>query len=133
MDGLGETEVEHLDCAGGSDLDVRGLQVAVDNPLLVRGFERLDNLSCDGKRLVYGNGTTPDAIGKRFTFDQFHDDRSNDAGTLQPVDLSDVRVVQGGEHTRFAREALEAVGVVAELRCQDFDRDIAVQLGSRAR
>jgi len=31
----------HLDGAIAADFDVRGFQIAVDNPLLVRGFERL--------------------------------------------------------------------------------------------
>ena len=36
----------------GRDLDVRGLQVAVDDALLVRGFERLGDLPRDRQRLV---------------------------------------------------------------------------------
>ena len=59
MDRLGETEVEHLDRAVGSDLDVRGFQVAVNDALLVRGFERRGNLPCDGERLVYGAAIEP--------------------------------------------------------------------------
>ena len=38
---LRQPEVEHLHRAVGSQLDVRWLQIAVDDPLLVRRFERL--------------------------------------------------------------------------------------------
>ena len=49
---LCQTEVEHLDRAVGADLDVRGLQIAMDDPLLVRGFERVGDLPRDRQRLV---------------------------------------------------------------------------------
>ena len=42
--GLGEAEVEHLDLAVRCHLHVRGLEVAVDDALLVRLFERLGDL-----------------------------------------------------------------------------------------
>ena len=47
-----QAEVEHLHRAVGADLDVGGLQIAVDDPLLVRRFERLRDLLRDRQRLV---------------------------------------------------------------------------------
>ena len=41
---LRQTEVEHLHRAVGADLDVGRLQIAMDDALLVRGFERLGDL-----------------------------------------------------------------------------------------
>ena len=49
---LGEAEVEHLHRAVGPHLDIRGLEIAVDDPLLVRRFERLRDLLRDGQCLV---------------------------------------------------------------------------------
>ena len=49
---LREAEVQHLHRAVGSHLDVRGLQIAVDDPLLVRRFERLGDLPRDRQRFV---------------------------------------------------------------------------------
>ena len=49
---LREAEVEHLHHAVRRDLDVRGLQIAMDDPLLVGGFERLGDLPRDRQRLV---------------------------------------------------------------------------------
>ena len=49
---LRETEVEHLHRAVGAHFDVRGLQIAVNDALFVRGFERLGDLLRDGQCLV---------------------------------------------------------------------------------
>ena len=53
---LRQPEVEHLDGAVRPHLDVRRLQIAMDDPLLVRGLERLGNLPRDRQRLVDGIG-----------------------------------------------------------------------------
>ena len=60
-----QTEVEHLHRAIGPHLDVRGLEIAVDDPLLVRRFERLGDLLRDRQRLVDGDRSLRDAIGER--------------------------------------------------------------------
>ena len=52
---LGEAEVEDLHRAVGAHFDVRGLEIAMDEPLLVCGFERLGNLFRDRQRLVDRN------------------------------------------------------------------------------
>ena len=49
---LRQAEVQHLHRAVRSHLDVRRLQVAMDDALLVRRFERLGDLLRDGQRLV---------------------------------------------------------------------------------
>ena len=45
--GLRQPEVQHLHRAIGFDLDVGGLQIAMDDALLVRGLERLGDLLRD--------------------------------------------------------------------------------------
>ena len=52
VDRFRQTEVEHLHRAVGADLDVRGLEIAVNDALLVRRFERVGNLPRDRERLV---------------------------------------------------------------------------------
>jgi hypothetical protein len=46
-DRLGEPEIEHLDRSVRPQLDVRGLQVAVDDSLFVGRFERVGDLPGD--------------------------------------------------------------------------------------
>ena len=62
---LRETEIQHLDRAVGADLDVGRLQIAMDDALLVRGFERLGDLLRDRQRLVERNRALRDAIRER--------------------------------------------------------------------
>ena len=64
---LGKAEVEHLHRAVGPHLDIRGLQVAVNDPLLVRGFERGGDLTRDRQRFVerIGPRREPMASGRR--------------------------------------------------------------------
>ncbi len=49
-------------------------------------------------------------------------------GLLQPVDRSDVRVVEGGKDFRLALEPSQPLRVLGELIGQDFDRDIPAEL-----
>jgi hypothetical protein len=52
---LREPEVEDLHRAISTHLDVRGLQIAMDDRLLVRGFECLGDLLRDGQRVAHWN------------------------------------------------------------------------------
>jgi hypothetical protein len=52
------------------NLDVRGFQIAMDDVLLVRRFERLDNLPCDWQRFVERKRSLGNALGERGTFDE---------------------------------------------------------------
>ena len=52
---LGQTEVEHFDRAVVTQLDIRGLEIAVDDAVLVRGLERLGDLPGDGHQFRPGH------------------------------------------------------------------------------
>ena len=45
-----------------ADFDVRGLEIAVDDPLFVRRFERLGDLFRDRQRLVQRNRAARDPL-----------------------------------------------------------------------
>ena len=55
FDRLRQSEVQHLHRAIVADLDVGGLQIAMDDALLVRGLERLGDLLRDRQCLVDWN------------------------------------------------------------------------------
>ena len=57
-DRLGEAEVEDLHGSVRRDLDVRGLQVAVDDALVVRDFEGLGDLPRDAQYLCERQSAT---------------------------------------------------------------------------
>jgi hypothetical protein len=83
---------------------------------------------------------SPDSIGKRRAFDELQHERPrrlkparydptcHDRRLFDPVDGCNVRVVERGEHLRFAFEAREAVGIAREFLGQDLQRDIAIEL-----
>ena len=48
---------------------------------------------------------------------------------FEPVDGSDVRMIQRGERLRFARESRQALPVMRERLGQDLDRHVAIQRG----
>ena len=73
---LRQPEVEHLHRAVRPHLDVGGLQVAVDDALLVRGFERLGNLLRNRQRFIDGNRPLRDAVRERRPLDQLHHERT---------------------------------------------------------
>ena len=48
-------------------------------------------------------------------------------GVFETVDVRDVRMIQRGQHLRFALESREPVGISRERLGQDLDRDVAIQ------
>ncbi len=69
---LGQAEVEDLDLPVRRHLHVRGLEVAVDDALLVRLLEGLGDLLRDGDRLVDRNRPALQALGEVFALDELH-------------------------------------------------------------
>ena len=125
--GFREAEVEHLHRAIRSQLDVRGLQIAVDDALFVCRLERVGNLPCDRERLVERNRAAGDSLREVLALDQLHDQRRGVTRLLEAVDLRDVRVVQRGERLRLALEPREALRIGREQVWQNFDCDLALQ------
>ena len=74
---LGEPEVEDLDRAVGSDLDVGGFEIAVDDALLVRRLEGLGDLEGDGDGLVHRDRAASDALGEILAVDELHDEEGD--------------------------------------------------------
>ncbi len=84
----------------------------MNNPSLVGGFERVGDLSGNGKRFVERDGSLGNAIGQRRSFNEFEHERPDAISVLEPVDVPDVRVVQRSEDPGFTFEAGEAVGIL---------------------
>jgi hypothetical protein len=90
-----ESDIEHLDSAIGPQLDVRRLQIAMDDAVLVCRFERIGDLPCDRKRFLDRDGpTTVQPLRQRVTLDQFHHEEPRGTRIVEPVDRRNVRVIQ---------------------------------------
>ena len=122
---FGEAEIQHFHAALGSDFDVGGLEIAVHDALLVRVFQRFGDLARNGQSFLERHGPARDPFGEGGAFDQFENKRA----LFDTVDRRDVGMVQRGQHLRFAGEARQAVGIGGENVRQDFDGDVAIELG----
>ena len=124
---LGQAEIQHLHRAVRPHLDVGRLQIAVDDPRLVRRFQRLGDLARDRQRLVQRDRAVPKSIGQRRPLDQLQDEPVDSLAPLQSVDCPDVRMVQRRQDLRFALEPREPVRIGRHRRGQHLDRDVPLQ------
>ena len=126
---LGETEVEDLDHAVGGQLDVRRLQVAVNDPALVRRLERLRDLPREIDRFGEGQPSSLQALGQILAGDQLHREEAMALVLMEAVDRCDVRMVEGGQDLGLPLEASESLGTLGERRREEFQRNLPVELG----
>ncbi len=127
---LRQAEVEHLHRPSARDLDVRGFQIAMNDPLLVGRFEGLGDLLRDRQRLI-------DAESDRARSDRPASSPSTSSMTSARITAgcprgrgcaAMLRMIQGGEHLGFAREPRERSGSRAKASGSDLHRDVAIQL-----
>ena len=131
-----EAEVEHLDevaarAAVVAQEDVLGLEVAVDDPLLVRRVERVRDLAGDGKR---GRGVqpvfAPQPIGQRLALQVLHHEVEFAVRRVAEVgDIDDVLVTDLVDRFCFGHEARHHVGVLGELRVDGLHRHLLANHG----
>jgi hypothetical protein len=121
-------EVAVLAPGGLGDEHVRGLDVAVDEALLVRGVERLGDLGEELDRaLRLERPLLGDDLGQVRALHVAHREEE-DAGLLSClVDGDDVRVIERGGDARLAQEALAKALVLRELGRDHLERDLASQ------
>ena len=97
----------------GAHLDVRRLQIAMNDALLVRRFERLGDLPGDRQRFVERD--RPCAMRSASVGPSTSSITSalDAVGVLQAVDRRDVRMIQRGQDFRLALEPREPLGIAA--------------------
>ena len=78
----------------------------------VRSIERIGYLDSDMPRFVDRKRAVRDPRLERRTLDQLHNDDLIRAEPFKSVNSCDVRVVERGEHLRFAGESRDAIRVV---------------------
>ena len=81
----------------------------MDDALLVRRFECLGDLLRDRQRVIKRDRPAGNSLGKIFPLHQLHHERPDAAALFEPVDVSDVGMVQRRQHLRFARKSGQAV------------------------
>src|SRR5262249_17923057 len=125
---LRQAEVEHFYLVVGRERDIRRLEIAVDDALVVRGLQGVGNLPRDRQRIAEGQTAAPEPPGERVAFDELEDKQARLSNLLESMNRGDVRMVQRREHLRFASESREPFRIEGERGGQDLDRDLALQL-----
>ena len=124
---LGEAEVEDLDLAVVRDEHVLGLQVAVDDALLVGRRQPVRDLGADLDGLAQGQRAAGNALAQRLAFEQLRDDVGGALVVTRVVDREDVGMVEQARGAGLLLEAAQPVGVGREGAGQDLDRHVARQ------
>ena len=103
----------------------------MNDPLLVRGFQRFRDLLRDRQRFIERDWTLRDAIRERRPLNQFHHERRRAFGAFQAVDGRDMRMIERRQHFGFALEAREPFRIIGDRRGQHLDGYLALQVGVR--
>ena len=67
-------------------------------------------------------------LAQRLAIDKLHRDEMHAFSFANLIDVSDVRMIQRGRGLRLLNEAPHSIGVSREIRRQNFERDIAIEL-----
>ena len=124
-----DPEVGDLDAALAVDEHVVGLDVPVDDPVLVRVAERGEDLPRVRDRDGHGaRAARHDQLLQRPALDVLHHDVVRAVGDPAVVDRDDVRVREPGGVRRLAPEALDELLVVRVPLVEDLHGDVASEL-----
>jgi hypothetical protein len=136
-DQLGDPEVEQLDLDSAvvpglaqPQPDVVGLEIAVDEALVVRRLERAQRLVEDRKRLGPGQRAAADPRRQRLALEVLHhEEHAAVRIAAEVVDVDDVLVPDRVDRARLLVEPLDDLLGPAQLRLQDLDRRGPADLG----
>ena len=125
---LGDAEVEQLHAAGRVDDDVRGLEVAVDDEVLVRVLDRRADVEEQPQPRLDAQPVGVAVRGDRLAVHVLHHEvRQLAVGDAAVEELRDVRMAQRREDLPLGEKSPLDLPVV-EAAADDFDRHAAAEL-----
>ena len=101
----------------------------MDDALGTRRFKRVRDLDAELQQGRKFQGAAADAFVERLAFEKLHHDEVLALVLIDLVDRADAGMIQRGGGARFTLKALEHRGVLRHLRGQEFDGDVAAELG----
>ena len=100
----------------------------MDDPLAVRGAERLGDLNAQRQRLPHRQRAAGERRGQRLSLDVLHDDEAAPVlGFAGLVDGADARVIERGGGAGLAEQAAAGVGIDELVGGDELDRDVALE------
>ena len=136
VEGFGEAEVQHFHFAIARDLDVRRLEIAMDDPPVVRRFQGYCNLQRRRDGFVQRDRTAREPVLERLAVDQLEDEYGQPrrrVALFDAVDCRDMWMVQRGEQTRLALEPRQPFWIGQEQRAAESEATSRCSRRSRAR
>jgi hypothetical protein len=122
----GDAEVAQVGVAVFIQHDVAGLQIAVDDALLVRVIQRQRHLTQRLFQLIHLGLAAPDELLQAAPGQIAHDDIGQALVLAVIVDGQDVGMFQVGDDIHLALETFVKAGVVQQMTRQHFDGNRAV-------
>ena len=127
---LREAEVEHLHAVRrGVEHDVGRLQIAMRDPALMRGADRVGQRDGQVEHAIERQPFGRDHLLERLTVDELEREKRHAVRFLDGMDRDDVRMIERGRGARLALEALAAIGIERKLAREHFERDVPLQPG----
>ena len=99
----------------------------MNDPLFVRGGQRVRDLRADLQRFVDLQRAALEARRQGLAVQELHDEIVGGAFPADVVQRADVRVVERGDGAGLALEPFTNLGVFGKVRGEDLDRDVAPQ------
>ncbi len=93
----------------------------------MRGGERVTDLNGEIESLLQRDRAFTQAVGKSFAFEVLHDQVGSAVVLADVVEVTDVRMVEGGDGAGFAFEAGGEFGVGREVCGKNLDGDDAIE------
>jgi hypothetical protein len=124
----GQAEVQDLHPPVRRHHHVGGLQVAVDDALLVGRGQSVREGRSDRHQALDRHPALGDELVERLPLDELHGQEVDALGLLDGVHGDDAGVVEGGERLRLALEALEPLRARGHLGRQHLEGHVAPEL-----
>ena len=125
---LGQTKVQNLRLAAIRHENVRRLDVPMDDPLRVRGLERVGDLDGEVKQFVRLERLARNAMLQGLSLQQLHRDEGLAFVLVDVVNRADVGMVERGRRLRFPLESFQSLPVPGEFCRQKLQGHSALQL-----
>jgi hypothetical protein len=122
---LGEPEVEDLEVPVAGEEEVRGLQVAMQDALVVRGGQPITQLQRERDRPLGGQRAPQQTGAQRLAGEQLAHEVGRRAGAADVVDGEHVRVAQRTDGSDLLLEAAQLLGARRVVGDDELDRDLA--------
>ena len=125
---LGQAEVEDLDTPTFADHDVGGLQVAMDDSLLVGSGQGVGERHGDVEEPTGEETAFGDEEVEGLSLDELHRQEVDAVRLLDREHADDAGVVEGGQRPGLALESVEPLGIGRHLRRQHLEGHVAQEL-----